>query len=131
MKHFAQVREELKNRGMTLGRERKDQYVHDLLDFILTGGGRENQIVERMLFSAMIEARSCERFRLLSENISDEGLRAFYRELMESEADHYTTFIGFARKHGKGIDVDKRWQEFLDYEATLMSKYGRTQTMHG
>jgi tRNA-(ms[2]io[6]A)-hydroxylase len=131
MKHFAQVREELKNRGMTLGRERKDQYVHDLLDFILTGGGRENQIVERMLFSAMIEARSCERFRLLSENISDEGLRSFYRELMESEADHYTTFIGFARKHGKGIDVDKRWQEFLDYEATLMSKYGRTQTMHG
>lgn len=116
---------------MKLGRERKDAYVRDLLDFILTGGGVEKQLVERMLFSAMIEARSCERFRLLSENIGDESLRNFYRELMESEADHYTTFIGFARKHAGSIDVDKRWKEFLEFEATLMSKYGKKQTMHG
>ena len=131
MKHFAMVREEMKNRGLKLGRERKDEYVHDLLDFILTGGSREKQLVERMLFSAMIEARNCERFRLLSENKNDESLRSFYRELMESEEDHYTAFIGFARKYGTGIDVDKRWQEFLEYEATLMSKYGKKQTMHG
>lgn len=131
MSHFGMVHIELIKRDLKLGRERKDEYVHDLLGFILTGGSREQQIVERMLFSAMIEARSCERFRLLSENISDESLRLFYRELMESEADHYTTFIGFARKHGGAIDVEKRWQEFLDFEATLMSKYGKKQTMHG
>lgn len=131
MSHFALVHEQLKKRGFKLGKERKDPYVLDLLAFILTGGSRERQIVERMLFSAMIEARSCERFRLLSENISDPELRVFYRELMESEADHYTTFIGFARKHGQGIDVDKRWKEFLEFEGTLMEKYGKQQTMHG
>jgi tRNA 2-(methylsulfanyl)-N6-isopentenyladenosine37 hydroxylase len=131
MTHFGMVHDELKKRGLRLGRERKDPYVHDLLDFIMKGGSREEQFVDRMLFAAMIEARSCERFRLLSENISDEGLRAFYRELMESEAEHYTTFIGFARKYGEGIDVDKRWQQFLEYESTLMTKYGKKQTMHG
>jgi tRNA 2-(methylsulfanyl)-N6-isopentenyladenosine37 hydroxylase len=131
MAHFAMVCVELKKRGLKLGRERKDPYVHDLLDFIMTGGSREQQIVERMLFSAMIEARSCERFRLLSENINDEYLRGFYRELMESEADHYTTFIGFARKHGHGIDVEERWKDFLEYEGGLMKKYGKRQTMHG
>jgi tRNA-(ms[2]io[6]A)-hydroxylase len=129
--HFGMVHEELKKRGLKLGRERRDQYVHDLAGFIMTGGSREQNLVERMLFSAMIEARSCERFRLLSENIADEELRAFYRDLMESEAEHYTTFIGFARKYGGNIDVDKRWKEFLEFESSLMSKYGKQQTMHG
>jgi tRNA 2-(methylsulfanyl)-N6-isopentenyladenosine37 hydroxylase len=132
MTHFGMVHDELKKRGLTLGRERKDPYVHDLMDFIMKGGGsREAQFVDRMLFAAMIEARSCERFRLLSEEISDEGLRDFYRSLMESEAEHYATFIGFARKYAGNIDVDTRWKEFLEYEATLMGKYGKAQTMHG
>lgn len=131
MAHFAAVRIELQKRNLKLGPERRDAYVHDLMDFIFKGGSREQQMVERMLFSAMIEARSCERFRILSEEVSDEGLRSFYRELMESEADHYTTFLGFARKYGGAIDVDQRWKEFLEYEATLMSKYGKKQTMHG
>ncbi len=131
MAHFKLVHEELKKRGMTLGRERKDEYVHDLSSFIMTGGSREQHLVERMLFSAMIEARSCERFRILSEEISDEGLRKFYRSLMESEAEHYTTFLGFARKYGGKVDVDKRWKEFLEFESSLMNKYGKQQTMHG
>jgi tRNA-(ms[2]io[6]A)-hydroxylase len=84
-----------------------------------------------MLFVAMIEARSCERFRILSEEINDMDLRNFYRNLMESEARHYTTFLNFARKYGEGVDVDARWQDFLAFEATLMSKYGRSETMHG
>lgn len=131
MEHFGMVHDELKKRGLTLGRERKDPYVHDLAGYIMKGGTRQQQFVDRMLFAAMIEARSCERFRLLSENMPDEGLRTFYRDLMESEAEHYTTFIGFARKYGEGVDVDKRWKEFLDFEATLMEKYGKTETMHG
>lgn len=131
MEHFGQVHQELLKRGLQLGRERKDDYVHDLSGFIMKGGSRQQQFVDRMLFAAMIEARSCERFRMLSEEISDEGLRAFYRSLMESEAEHYTTFISFARKYGKEVDVDKRWQEFLDFEATLMAKYGKKETMHG
>jgi tRNA 2-(methylsulfanyl)-N6-isopentenyladenosine37 hydroxylase len=79
----------------------------------------------------MIEARSCERFRLLSEEINDEDLRTFYRSLMESEARHYTSFLQFARKYGEGIDVEKRWQDFLAFEATLMNKYGKEETIHG
>jgi tRNA-(ms[2]io[6]A)-hydroxylase len=79
----------------------------------------------------MIEARSCERFKILSEQINDEDLRSFYRSLMESEARHYTTFIGYARKYGKGVDVDGRWQAFLDFESSLMEKYGKNETMHG
>jgi tRNA-(ms[2]io[6]A)-hydroxylase len=132
MTHFGLVHEELKKRGLKLGRERKDPYVRDLMDFILSkGGSPESQFVDRMLFAAMIEARSCERFRLLSEEISDLDLREFYRSLMESEAEHYATFISFARKYAGAIDVDKRWKEFLDFEATLMGKYGKSQTIHG
>jgi tRNA 2-(methylsulfanyl)-N6-isopentenyladenosine37 hydroxylase len=131
MEHFGMVHNELRKRGLSLGRERKDPYVHDLAAFIKQGGNKEQQFVDKMLFAAMIEARSCERFRLLSESISDEGLRDFYYELMASEAEHYATFIGFARKYGTGVDVEKRWQEFLDFEATLMDKYGKKETMHG
>jgi tRNA-(ms[2]io[6]A)-hydroxylase len=131
MEHFGMVHNELRKRGLALGRERKDPYVHDLAAFIKQGGNKEQQFVDKMLFAAMIEARSCERFRLLSESISDEGLRDFYYELMASEAEHSATFIGFARKYGTGVDVEKRWQEFLDFEATLMDKYGKKETMHG
>lgn len=129
--HFAQVHDEIRKRGLKLGRERRDPYVLDLMGFIIKGGSRHEQLVDRMLLGAMIEARSCERFRLLSEHISDPELRKFYRELMESEAGHYTVFISFARKHANGIDVNKRWQEFLDFEATLIKKYCKRQTIHG
>ena len=131
MEHFQMVHRQLIKRGLKLGRERKDDYIHDLLSFIQKGGNREQQFVERMLFAAMVEARSCERFRLLSEEINDDELKVFYRDLMESEARHYTMFLNFARKYAPNIDVDKRWKEFLTFEATLMNKYGKKGTMHG
>lgn len=134
MEHFGMVHEKMLERGLQLGFERKDPYVNDLAAYLKernAGGSRENQFVNRMMFAAMIEARSCERFRILSEEINDPDLREFYRSLMESEARHYTTFLNFARKYGKGIDVEARWQEFLDFEATLMEKYGKSETMHG
>lgn len=132
MMHFGQVHEELMKRGWKLGRERKDEYVQDLSKFIhRSGAGRTETFVDAMLFAAMIEARSCERFRLLSEQINDSGLRTFYRSLMESEAEHYATFLRFARKYGEGVDVDLRWKEFLEFEASLMEKYGKKETIHG
>ena len=131
MTHFKMVVDEIKKRGITLGFEQKDPYVADLRKFIKRGGDRTDQLVQALLLAAMIEARSCERFRILSEEIADEELRKFYRDLMVSEAEHYTMFIGFARKYGVDIDVDKRWAEFLDYEAGLMEKYGKSETMHG
>lgn len=95
------------------------------------GGSRTEALVDRLLFSAMIEARSCERFRVLSKNIKDQELSKFYHDLMVSEAGHYTLFIGYARKYGENIDVDKRWQEWLDFEGEMIKNYGKTETVHG
>ena len=131
MEHFGMVHQKMKERGIQLGWERKDPYVADLAKFMKKGGSRIMQFVEAMLFAAMIEARSCDRFRLLAEQINDEDLRSFYRELMISEANHYTTFLGFARKYGTGVDVDQRWQEFLHYEAEIIQNYGKRETIHG
>lgn len=129
--HFEMVHNLILKRGQVLGLERKDHYVNELYKFMQKGGSRKSSLVDRLLFSAMIEARSCERFRVLSENIKDEELAKFYRELMISEAGHYTTFIGFARKYGEGIGVDKRWKEWLEFEAELMKSYGKEGTIHG
>jgi tRNA-(ms[2]io[6]A)-hydroxylase len=115
-----------------LGKERKDDYVNELMKFIkIPHRTREEILVDRLLFAAMIEARSCERFRVLSENIKDEFLSGFYRDLMISEANHYTLFIGYARKYASSVDIDKRWQEFLAYEADVISRYGKKETVHG
>jgi tRNA-(ms[2]io[6]A)-hydroxylase len=95
------------------------------------GGSRLQSMVDRLLFSAMIEARSCERFKLLSKELKDSELSKFYHDLMISEAGHYTTFIGFARKYGQGIDVDQRWQELVDFEAEVIKNYGKEETIHG
>ncbi len=129
--HFEQVHNLIKARGKKLGIERKDHYVNELYKFMNKGGSRIQSLVDRLLFSAMIEARSCERFRVLSENIKDEELSKFYRELMISEAGHYTTFIGFARQYGEGIDVDKRWKEWIEFEASIIANYGKDTSIHG
>ena len=133
IEHFQMVNDIINKRGLTLGRERKDEYVGELAQYMKKSntGSRVSGFVERMLFSAMIEARSCERFKVLSENIEDEELAVFYRELMESEASHYTTFITYARKYGTGIDVEKRWREWLEFEESVIAKYGKGQTIHG
>lgn len=131
LEHFKLVHDIIIQRGYTFGRKRKDDYVGDLMKFLKIGANREEYLVERLLFSAMIEARSCERFRVLSENISDKELAAFYNDLMVSEANHYTTFISLARKYNHGINVDARWQEFLDYEAKVIANYGKKETIHG
>lgn len=131
MEHFGMVYQKILERGLKLGRERKDLYVRDLMTFMVKGKSKMHLLVDRLLFAAMIEARSCERFRLLSQELVDKDLRAFYHELMVSEATHYTTFLGFARKLGEGVDVDARWQEWLAYEADVVKNYGRSETIHG
>lgn len=133
MEHFKAVHDIIKERGLAFERERKDDYVNELARYMKNNldGSREAGLIERLLFAAMIEARSCERFKVLSENIKDEKLATFYRDLMESEAGHYTTFLTFARKYADKIDVEKRWQEWLSHEATIISKYGNKETVHG
>lgn len=130
--HFEMVHEKIKERNFKLGMERKDYYVNDLYKFMRKGYKRNIVLIDRLMFAALVEARSCERFRILSEEINDEDLRAFYKELMISEANHYTTFLGFARKYGEGVeDVNKRWQQWLEYEAKVIQNYGKEETMHG
>ncbi len=133
LEHFQMVHNIIKKRGYTLGRERKDSYVNELFKYKVKGGNgsRKEGLVRRLLFSAMIEARSCERFKLLSEKIKDPELSKFYRDLMISEAGHYTTFIGFARKYGKDVNVDQLWEDLLKFEGELIQKYGTSETIHG
>jgi tRNA-(ms[2]io[6]A)-hydroxylase len=131
MDHFKRVHDLIIARGYVLGRERKDHYVNELMQFMIKGGSRHAQLIDRLLFSAMIEARSCERFKVMSEHIKDEELSAFYHELMISEAGHYTMFIKLARKYAEDIDVDKRWNEYLEYEAKVIQNYGKSETIHG
>ncbi|WP_288371837.1 tRNA-(ms[2]io[6]A)-hydroxylase [uncultured Algoriphagus sp.] len=118
--HFERVMEQLRKRGMRFGKQRKDEYVAKLYDFVRKGGSRKDQLTEGLLMNALIEARSCERFKLLSKNIEDEELRKFYYELMISEAGHYVTFIDLARKYQDPEKVNKRWKEWLEFEAEVM-----------
>ena len=131
IEHFKMVHDLIKERGLTFGRERKDSYVNELFKFMKKDGSRNDALCERLLFSAMIEARSCERFKVLSENIKDAKLAQFYRDLMISEAGHYTTFLNFARKYADHVDVDKRWKEWIDYETSIITNYGKNETVHG
>lgn len=131
MQHFQMVHDIIKARGYEFGRERKDDYVNELVKFSKKGGTRNDALIERLLFAAIIEARSCERFKVLSENIKDQELAKFYRDLMISEANHYTTFLNFARKYKEKIDVEKRWKEWLEFEGELISNYGKKETVHG
>jgi tRNA-(ms[2]io[6]A)-hydroxylase len=129
--HFKMVHDKLIERGYTLGRDRRDDYVLQLLKFFPKGGSRTTQLVHRLLYAALIEARSCERFRLLSETLKDKTLREFYRKLMVSEANHYTMFLGFARQYGDTKEVNEKWQSLLDYEAEIMKNLSKSETIHG
>ena len=131
MSHFKMVHDLILERGWTLGRDRKDEYVVQLVKFFPKGGSRTTQLVHRLLYAALIEARSCERFRLLSEELEDRKLAKFYRKLMISEANHYTMFLGYARKYGDRKEVDKKWEELLIYEAEIMRNLGTKETVHG
>ncbi|MFL0681800.1 MAG: tRNA-(ms[2]io[6]A)-hydroxylase [Algoriphagus aquaeductus] len=120
--HFERVMEQLRKRGMKFGRQRKDEYVAKLNEFVKKGGSRMDQLTESLLMNALIEARSCERFKLLSKHIMDVDLQKFYYELMISEAGHYVTFIEMARKYQDPEKVNKRWQEWLTFEAEVLKE---------
>ena len=119
--HFRLVLAELQKRGLRLGRQRKDEYVNALLKFCRTGGAEEGRLLDQLLMMAMIEARSCERFKQLSEGLEEEYLRQFYRRFMESEAGHYTLFIELAETYISRETVRSRWKEWLAYEADVMT----------
>ena len=131
MSHFKMVHELLIERGFTLGRERKDTYVNRLMQFFPKGGSREDHLVHKLLYAALIEARSCERFRLLSEKLEDKQLARFYKKLMISEANHYTMFLQFARTYGGREQTDQKWKALLDFEGELIKSFSKKETMHG
>ena len=118
--HFRMVLAELQKRGLKLGRQRKDAYVAALLQFQKKGGAEEHRLLDQLLTCALIEARSCERFKRLSEGLNDEYLRKFYRRFMESEAGHYTLFIELAETYIDKEKVRQRWKEWLTYEAEVI-----------
>ena len=129
--HFERVLEQLKKRGYTLGKQRKDEYVNQLLTNVRKGVSRQDRLTDQLLICALIEARSCERFKLLWKNIADEELQKFYYELMISEAGHYVNFIELAREYMDRETVDARWQELLEAEAKIIESLGyRDDRMH-
>ena len=129
--HFERVMEQINKRGFTLSHKRKDEYVAALGGMEKKGGSREMQLVEKLLFNALIEARSCERFRLLWKHIDDAELSKFYYELMVSEAGHYKTFLALSREYLPEKQVNDRWKEILKQEAEVMKNLTpRPDRMH-
>jgi tRNA-(ms[2]io[6]A)-hydroxylase len=118
--HFRLVLAELKKRGWQLGKQRRDEYVNALMQFCQKGGSEEGRFLDQLLMMAMIEARSCERFKRLSEGLNDDYLRKFYRRFMESEAGHYTLFIELAETYIDKEKVRRRWKEWLAHEAEII-----------
>ena len=131
MEHFRMVHELMIARGMTLGREQKNDYAKYLHDFFPKTKNRTDALIQRLLIAALIEARSCERFKVFSENLEDKELSDFYKELMVSEANHYTIFLGFARQFQNRSIVDEKWQALLAYEADFMKTRGGKAKVHG
>jgi len=119
--HFRLVLQELEKRSLKLGKQRKDEYVNKLIEFQKQGGSVEGRMLDQLLTMALIEARSCERFKRLSEGLNDEYLKNFYRRFMESEAGHYTLFIELAETYVDNEKVRKRWSEWLKYEAGVIN----------
>lgn len=131
MEHFKMVHEFMVERGMVLGREQTNDYAKHLHSYFKKTKDRTDALIQRLLIAALIEARSCERFKVFSENIEDESLAEFYRELMVSEANHYTVFLGFARKYQDRTIVDEKWEGLLAYEAEFMKNRGTSARVHG
>ncbi len=131
MEHFKMVHELMVARGMILGREQKNDYAIHLFRFFPKTKDRTVSLVQRLLVAALIEARSCERFKVFAENLEDKELVTFYKELMASEANHYKTFLGFARHYQDREIVDEKWQALLTYEAEFMKNRGSKATVHG
>jgi len=120
--HFRMVLAEMQKRGLKLGKQRKDIYVNALIGFQVTGGSREDHMLDRLLTMALVEARSCERFKRLSEGLADEYMRNFYRRFMESEAGHYTLFIELSEEYIAPKKVRARWQQWLEFKAGVMQE---------
>ena len=119
--HFRMVLAELKKRNLKLGLQRRDEYVRKISEFIQKGGSAEGRLIDKLLFSALIEARSCERFRLLSLHIKEVELRKFYYNLMVAEAGHYKLFLDIAKHYFSEEKVLRRWREWLKFEASIIA----------
>ena len=131
LEHFRMVHQLMIKRGYVLGREQHNDYAKSLQKFFPKTKDRQTALINRLLVAALIEARSCERFKVFSENMQDEELSKFYKDLMVSEANHYTLFLGYARKYMDRKTVDEKWKNLLAFEAEMMKSRGTKATVHG
>jgi tRNA-(ms[2]io[6]A)-hydroxylase len=131
LEHFQMVHKLMVDRGYVLGQAQRNDYALKLRNFFTKTNDRTNALVQRLLIAALIEARSCERFKVFSENLEDPELSNFYKELMISEANHYTTFLGFARSFQDPAVVNEKWEALLNFEAEMMKNRGNKAKIHG
>ncbi|GAB1309046.1 tRNA-(ms[2]io[6]A)-hydroxylase [Urechidicola sp. KH5] len=131
LEHFQMVHELMVKRGLVLGQAQRNDYAMHLQKYFPKTKDRTEALIQRLLIAALIEARSCERFKVFSENLEDTELAEFYKELMISEANHYTTFLRFARQYQNRAIVDQKWNGLLAYEAEFMQQRGGIARVHG
>ncbi len=131
MGHFKMVHEIIIDKGMILGQDQKSDYAKHLSKFFPKTKDRQQSMINRLLMAAMIEARSCERFSVLSKNLKDKELAKFFGDLLASEAGHYSLFLGFAREYMDKETVNQLWEDFLTYEADYMKLQGKLPLVHG
>ena len=128
--HLAQTVRVLTRRGGQLDRGHRSPYAASLRLLVRRNG--RNELLDRLLVSALIEARSCERFGLLAAAAAatDPDLGAFYKALYASEMGHYKTFLKLARKVAAEMTVETRWQELLAAEARIMAEQSPGSRIH-
>lgn len=131
MEHFKMVHELMVKRGLVLGQAQRNDYAKNLQGFFPKTNDRTDALIQRLLVAALIEARSCERFKVFADNMEDPELSKFYLDLMVSEANHYTTFLGFARQYQDRAIVDQKWNSLLEFEAQMMANRGNKAKVHG
>ncbi len=131
MEHFRTVHDKILARGWKLKLGRKNDYVNKISKFFPKTSDRKLNLINKLLLAAMIEARSCERFRVLTLTIKDKELEEFYYELTKRECGHFALFLNFAKKYADGIDIEAKWQEFLKFEAEIVQDYGKSAHIHG
>lgn len=128
LEHFAQVLDLLERRGIRFRRLKPSDYGRRLNDLVRKQ--EPYKAVDRLLVAALIEARSCERFAILRDEINDPELADFYGSLFESEARHHATYVRFAREFADEDVVRDRLEALAAAEAEIVSTLGPLPRMH-
>ena len=127
--HFRSVVKILDERGETLNEDKGDDYAKKLFNQLRKT--QPERFLDHLLVAGIVEARSCERLQILADNLDDEKLKAFYTELVKSEAGHYMAFVKLAKNYFDENVVKSRLDELTDLAAEIVKNLSNKPAMHG